>query len=175
MSAPRLPALVVAGLAALLLAGCGGSSEEARTETVAKVPPAVLAQANANCRYLLRETRRIGRKAVTGAPASTLELATERLVKPSISVLERVADRQQGLESVAHSSLFDLYANLFDPIVVLAQKRLSVGQAGDYTDSKQIEEMLTDLGLEQRRYARLARLKDCDLDFQHILLTSLNE
>jgi hypothetical protein len=180
MSAIRASALAAALFAALALAACGGgdggeASDAHSEEAVAKVPPAVLAKANANCRYLLRETRRIGREAVNGAPETTLELATEGLVKPSIPLLERVADRQQALEAKAHSPLFSLYANLFDPIVVLAQKRLRVGQEGDYAGSKQIEETLTDLGLEQRRYARLARLGDCDLDFQHTLLESLNE
>jgi hypothetical protein len=177
VSRPHLSALAAAALLALLLAACGGGGEDhaERSETVARVSPAIRAKANANCRYLLRETKRIGRDAVKGVPASTFELATERLVKPSISLLERVADRQQALEPAAHSPLFDLYANLFDPIVVLAQKRLRVGQAGDYPGSKQIEETLTDLGLEQRHFARLAHLGDCDLDFQHILLESLNE
>jgi hypothetical protein len=178
VSARHFSALAAAALSALLLAACGGGNsgtEAASTETVAKVPDTVLAKAEGNCRYLLRETRRIGREAISGAPQTTLELATERLVKPSIPLLERVAARQQALEPAANSSLFSLYANLFDPIIVLAQKRLRVGAEGDYAGSKRIEETLTDLGLEQRRYARLAHMRECDLDFQHILLESLNE
>ena len=101
-------------------------------------------------------------------------MTTERLVKPSIPVLERVADRMQELEGKAHDPLFDLYANLFNPIVVLAQKRLAAGQAGNYTRSRQLEEALTNLGLEQRHAARILGLSDCDVDFQHVLLSSLS-
>ena len=164
-------------LSALLLQACGGGGGEGGepAAAVSKPPPAVLSRANANCRDFLHETKRIGRDALTGPPVTTLALTTNRLVKPSIPVLERIANRQQALEPAAHSAVFALYANLFDPIIVLAQSRLSSGRAEDYSRSKEIEERLTDLGLEQRHFARLASLKDCDLDFQHILLESLNE
>lgn len=177
MTSRRLSVLAAAALVALLLAACGDNNGgEDSAETVAKPSPAVLARANANCRYFLRETKRIGREALHNEPPSTtLDLTTERLVKPSISLLERVANQQQALEPAAHTPLFNLYANLFDPIVVLARKRLSTGQAEDYARSKELEEMLTGLGLEQRRMARLAGLSDCDLDYQRILLKSLNE
>lgn len=176
MTLRRLSTVATAALSALVLSACGGNGGEEGAETVAKVPPAVLARADANCRYFLHETQRIGRTALHNEPpATTLDLTTERLVKPSIPLLERVADRQQALEPAAHAPLFTLYANLFNPIVVLARKRLSTGQAEDLAGSKEVEEMLTDLGLEQRHLARLANLRDCDLDYQRILLKSLNE
>jgi hypothetical protein len=168
---------LAAMIASLLLPACGGEGNAADSTPAEATPsPAAIAAANANCRHFLRETRRIGREALHNEPpATTLEMTTERLVKPSIPLLETIADRQQALEKKAHSPVFSLYANLFDPIIVLAQNRLRTGRAEDYTRSKQIEERLTDLGLEQRHFARLANLPDCDLDFQHILLESLNE
>lgn len=169
-------ALVLA--AALLVAGCGGGSNASpeKPEQSEELPSDIASRANSNCRYFLREARRIGREAFGEAPPTTiLELATERLVKPSIPVLERTAKRQQALEPEANNSNFNLYAELFDPIVAIARERLEAGRAGDAAKSKRLEKLLTDLGLEQRQAARDAGLSDCDIDFQHTLLSSLNE
>jgi hypothetical protein len=173
-------ALVV--VTSVLATGCGGGETGPAGEghgggvRPGKLPPTVLARADANCRYFLRETKQIGRRALAD-PSSTviLELTTERLVKPSIPLLEHVADRQQALESMAHDPRFDLYANLFDPIIAIAYERLGAGRVGDPVRSKNLEELLTNIGLEQRQAARDAGLRDCDIDFQHVLLSSLSE
>lgn len=167
-------------IASLLVTGCGGGEsgsdhEQAQEATQSELPASVAARANANCRVFLRETERIGRDAFKGVPPTTiLELATERLVKPSIPLLEQMGDRQQSLESRANDPAFDLYANLYDPIVAIARERLKAGQAADPIRSKNLEKLLTNLGLEQRQAAREAGLRDCNLDFQHALLSSLN-
>jgi hypothetical protein len=169
-------ACALAAGAGLTLSACGGGGDATKPDAeAAGASAAVIARADANCRDFLRETKRIAAGALASPPASALELTTERLVKPSIPLLERIADRQQALEPAAHDPQFDLYANLFDPVVVLAHERLVAGQEGNYPRSRELEEMLTDLGLEQRDAARGVGLNHCDVDFQHVLLSSLTE
>ncbi len=185
MRGMRRIALLLALLVALVPLGCGGSDDEAasgkqgaqpRTET----PPSVLARANANCRYFLRETRKLGKQAFRGS-SDIEELTTERLVKPSIPLLERVARRQQALARAAHDRHLTLYASLFDPIIVLARERLRSGRAvlrsGDVQEkqrSEELEDAMTDLGLEQKTVAEDANLPACSVDFREALLSSLS-
>jgi hypothetical protein len=169
------PAIAVAAvLATLLISACGSDGDSAE-RSEGKIPAAVVARANANCRELRRETTQIGRAVPGNLPPGTLALTTDLLVKPSIPVLERAADRQQALKPAAGNLSFDLYADLFDPIVVLAQKRLAAGETGDFMASKGFDAMLTDFGLEQRRVAQLAGLRDCGIDFEHVLVSALTE
>lgn len=167
--------LVSAGavLSALLLSACGGSSDS--TEAAPQVSPAVLVKASAICRDFRHEAEQLGKGALANPPSGTLELTTERLVKPSIPLLESAAQRMQALEPAAHSPLFDLYADLFDPAIVLAQKRLAAGRAGDAVASKRLEDALSNIGEEQRRAARIVGLPTCDVDYQNVLLSSLTE
>lgn len=173
MSRARFVVAIVA--IALPVSACGGGSDSPRQETAAHPSPTVTAKANANCRDFFHEIKQIAKGALKNPPATVLELTTERLVGPSIPVLERTADRQQALEAKARNSQFDIYAELFDPIVVLAQQRLAAGRRGDYIGSRGLESMLTDLALEQRALAHRLGLSDCDLDFPSILLSSLTE
>jgi hypothetical protein len=173
----RIVAAALVVVASLLVAGCGGGGGEGSGSeaTPKKLPPTVVANANSNCRYLLRNTRQIGKRALIDlASVDLLELTTERLVKPSIPLLEHVADRQQALEPGARNPQFNLYADLFDPIIAVAHERLAAGRAGDPVRSKGLEELLTSLGVEQMQAARGAGLRDCDVDFQHVLLSSLS-
>jgi len=169
-------ALLAAALA-IVASGCGGSDAANDNQSApVGLPAAVAVSANSNCRYLRREAEAIGRGALAGYdPAKALQITTERLVKPSISLLERVARRQQALEPKARNRWFDLYADLFDPIIVTAQERLREGRANDYGGARELEEQLTSLGLEQMNAARQAGLRDCDVDFQHVLLSSISE
>ncbi|HEX5711717.1 MAG TPA: hypothetical protein VFX85_00200 [Solirubrobacterales bacterium] len=170
----RCPAGAAALLAALTLVACGGDSEP--TETPApQASPATLAKANAICEDFLRQTKKLGAGALENPPASILTLTTERLIKPSIPLLEAAARRMQALEPAANSSLFDLYADLYDPAIVLAEKRLEAGRAGDQNESKRLENALDSIGREQRQAARLLGLDNCDVDFQSVLLASLTE
>jgi hypothetical protein len=169
----RAAAAIAAGLAALALAACGGGGGD--TASGPKASAATLARANAICRDFVRETRELGKGALANPPSSTLELTTERLVRPSIPLLENAAARMQALEPAAHDPLFSLYADLFDPAIVLAEKRLAAGRAGDLAESKQLEDALGNLAEEQRRAARLVGLRNCDVDFQGVLLAALTE
>jgi hypothetical protein len=159
-------------LVALALSACGDSQD---TQTVAEASPAVLAKANAICQDFRREAEQLGKGALANPPSDTLELTTERLVKPSIPLLESAARRMQALEPAAHSPLFDLYADLFDPAIVLAQQRLAAGRAKDAVESKRLEDGLSNIGEEQRRAARIVGLPNCDVDYQNVLLSSLTE
>jgi hypothetical protein len=173
VSIPRGLAAATAVLVTLSLAACGGGSDG--PAATAKASPATLAKANAICDDFLRETKQLGKGALANPPSDTLELTTERLVKPSIPLLESAARRMQALEAAAHDALFDLYADLFDPAIVLAEKRLEAGRAGDAVGSKRLENALSNIAAEQRRAARILGLPNCDVDFQSVLLDSLTE
>jgi hypothetical protein len=167
--------LLLAGLLVLVIPGCGGGEDSGATEAESEVPPAVVARANATCRHFVREIKQIGTGALARGPETTnLELTTENLVKPSIPLLERVGKQQQALQKAAHNPWFDLYAELFDPIVALAKQRQRSGEADDFYRSRDLEELLTNLGLEQMEAARNAGVRDCNVDFQNVLLSSLS-
>jgi hypothetical protein len=175
MTPPRLLATVglLLGIT-LFLAACGSGA--AGTTTTRPTAPAIEAKGNAVCRGFLGEVKELGEGALANPPAgTTLQLTTERLVRPSLPLIRRTADRLQRLEPQADSEAFDLYANLFDPFIVLTEKRLKAGIEGDYSRARGLEEQLTDLSLVQRRAAQLAGLSACDVDFPQILLQSLSE
>jgi hypothetical protein len=87
----RAVTLAAVTLAAVTLAACGGDAEE--TATTAKASAATLAKANAICTDFVRETKKLGKGALANPPSGTLELTTERLVRPSIPLLKRAARR----------------------------------------------------------------------------------
>lgn len=171
-AAGAVAALLLAGF---VLAACGGGQGSESAAASAQPPPRIRARADAICRNLLREVEAIGAGALRNPPATTLELTTERLVRPSVPVLRRAATRLGALESAAHSRPYSLFTDLFDPFLVLTEKRLRAGREGDGERSRGLEEQLTDLSLTQRRAAHLAGLRDCDIDFPHALLESLSE
>lgn len=168
-----LPALCLLALS-IALSACGGGDAET-TSPSPPAAPAVAAKTNAICRQFLAEIKEIGRGALADPPSTTLQLTTERLVRPSLPLIKRTAVRLQRLKPSAESEAFDLYADLFDPFIVLTEKRLEAGLEGDYERARGLEEQLTDLSLVQRRTAELAGLPACDVDFPHVLLQSLSE
>lgn len=168
-----LPVLCLLGLS-IVLSACGSDGAEPPSPSPPAAPPAA-AKANAICRQLLAEIKEIGSGALADPPSSTLQLTTERLVRPSLPLIKRTAARLQRLKPSAGSEAFDLYADLFDPFIVLTEKRLRAGLEGDYERARGLEAQLTDLSLVQRRSAQLAGLPACDIDFPHTLLQSLSE
>lgn len=173
---PRLLPLAVslAIVCAAVFSACGDGDETQET-TVDRAAPAVVPRASAICREFRREVVSLGKGALAHPPEVPLELTTERLVRPSIPVLKRMARRVQALKPIADSESFDLYANLFDPFVVLTEKRLQAGLEGDPERARGLEEQLTDLSIVQRRAARLAGIRACDVDFPRLLIDSLSE
>jgi hypothetical protein len=178
MSASRIAHLaVIAALALIGLCSCGGGDDapSQRAATIAppeEVPAAVVTQANRNCRQMLRDVKQVGRAAIRGDYSDTLELATEGFAKPGLRLMRGLAKRQQALEPSADSARFSVYADLFDPIIVLAKQGLSAGRADDRARSQQLRDLLTGLGEDQQQAARRAGLRDCGVDFLDALVRS---
>jgi hypothetical protein len=167
-------AALIAGVV-LLVVGCGGGGSKSTTASSATtspsaatpVPPAVAAKANANCRALVAETKRVA-LGTLHKYGNNLDAVTA-IVSNGIPVLERVAARQRALQGVAHSPAFDLYVGLFDPIIVLLQQRQAVGKAPDLVEARRLNGLAAGLSVEQRHAARNAGLADCDVNFRHLV------
>jgi hypothetical protein len=168
--------IVVALTGAVALAGCGGGGDSTGSATTATKPtaPEVVAKADAICRQISRELRAIGRRAAYSTATNGLELTTIYMIRPTIPVLARAGRRLEAMKKAAGNSSYDLFVDLFDPALVLAEKRLAAGRRGDQASSDGLEEQLTNLGETQRGAARDAGLHDCAVDFQQILASSLN-
>jgi hypothetical protein len=119
---------------------------------------------------MLRSVKRIGERTHLSDYTSGLELTTEAFAKPGLELVKRLARQQRRLRAAAADPRFDAYADLFDPIIVLGEQRLAAGRADDLAQSEQLQELLTDLGAEQRETAGDAGLRDCDVDFLAILV-----
>jgi hypothetical protein len=167
---------VIALTAAVALAGCGGGGDSTGGGSTVTKPtaPKVVAEADTICRQIARELRAIGHRAAHATVTTGLELTTEHMIRPTIPVLARAGRRLEALKAAAGNPSYDLFVNLFDPALVLAEKRLAAGRRGDRAGAEGLEEQLTNLGETQRGAARDAGLHDCDVDFQHILAASLN-
>jgi hypothetical protein len=169
-------ALVVLALALLIaVAGCGGGGESSDASTTATTPtsPAVVAKADAICRQIAVELRAVGHRAARSDAKSALELTTDYMIGPTIPVLARAGRKLEALKAAAGNPSYDLFVDLFDPALVLAEKRLTAGRHNDSARAEGLEDQLTNLGETQRAAARDAGLHDCAVDFQHILAASL--
>lgn len=184
MSVLRGAALLAIAGFALWAAGCGGDDKSEGVEPPAAEIPradgATLARANANCRRFLREAEEVAAGAFSSGKGNLLELATEMVVKPSIPLLQLVAARQQALARGAGDPRLSFYADLFDPVIVLAEERLRSGQAAiregggrEAQRSRELEDQMIELGADQRDAARAARLPACTTDFRKALVGSL--
>jgi hypothetical protein len=167
----RQIAALVGGLLCLLaLASCGGGSNAtttgtATTEEAVASRSAALERANANCKQLLHGVLRIAREAQGAAYGTSLVTVTEALAKPATRLTKGIARRQRALERAIDDPQFDLYVHLFDPIVVLAEERVRAGEAEEAARAEQLQNLLINLGAEQRLAARRAGLHDCEIDF----------
>ncbi|HEX2391914.1 MAG TPA: hypothetical protein VHI77_03235 [Solirubrobacterales bacterium] len=177
MRVRALPAIALL-IAVLALAGCGGSSDAGETTGAAQptAPKRYLAKGDAICRQMLRETRRVGRRfikqAVEAEETSLFGAETERIVKPGIVVLERIARRFRALSAEAHDQSLAIYVGLYEPLIQLGELRLAAGEAGDLNEAKNLEAQMEEVGSEQRLAARLAGLHACEIDFLHALVSS---
>lgn len=155
-------AMLLAAVAISALAACGGGGGQADQSAAS---PHVLAKANANCRQMLHAVKQLAKGVLNSGYANTLELTTEGFAKPGIALVRREAQRQQALQHTADDPHFSLYAELFDPIIVMAEQRLHAGQAREIAQAQLLQDLLTSLGAEQREAARRAGLRDCGIDF----------
>ena len=173
MSGDRLATALVAVLLCLpTLGGCGGESggtEIGNVERVTSATPeaksAAIKQANDNCDELLQKIEVIGRRARTAAYGTSLVTVTESLAKPATRLVKQISRRQRSLEQTVDDPQFDLYVNLFYPIIVLAEERVQAGLAEQATRSQRLQYLLTNLSDEQRLAARRAGLQSCEVDF----------
>jgi len=101
----------------------------------------------------------------TQGTAGALELTTENLIKPAIPIIEGSSRRLRALKPQAQSISFDAYVNFYDPIVALLHERVEAGEVGDPSRAHDLELQLIDLSAVQRRLAREAGLRACDVDF----------
>ena len=164
MTALGARALLVTGVAAAMLAGCGGGGGGGTTSTVDEaLPPAVAVQANANCRDLVREAKRLATGVVQRNHHSFESLTA--IVEQGIPIVERVASRQRRLAQAAHNSAYERYVQFFDPLIVLLQERLRAGDAQDAIQSRRLNGLVTGLSVEQKRAAKDAGLTGCNVDF----------
>ena len=167
-----LAAVIAVGLA---LSSCGGDDTTTVTETVASggdsLPVAVAASADRNCRQMLREVRRVGRRASEGDYRTALELTIEGYTAPGLRLIKRLARRQEALQPAAADPRFDLYVDAFDPIITLGEQGLRAGRAEDVARVVQLRDLLTGLGADQRQLARRAGLQGCDVDFLNALVS----
>jgi hypothetical protein len=163
---------LVLGVAALTVpAGCGGGGSGPETSATTKPQPQGLStsryvqRADAVCRDALRETRKIGQRFLTsGANLDPLTRTTKLLVEPAIRIRERQARRLRQLGPPPEPTL-QAYLDLFDPIDSLMRMRADAGRTGDVERAHTLEQLILDLGEEQRRDASDAGLNACDANF----------
>ena len=114
-------------------------------------------------------------------PLEPLALTVEHLVKPghpAASAGLRSASRPS--RPGRRSRSLTTYADLFDPIIVLLQQRLRSGEAALRKklavdpEAHHLDDLLADLGEEQRLAAHEAGLRDCDTDFNQVLTSSIS-
>jgi hypothetical protein len=176
---------VRAGIAAslilclLALASCGddesttGTEQRGETSAASTAPPAaVVAEANRNCRRMLRDVTRIGRKAKGAGYKTARELTTKGLAEPGMRLIKDLARRQQALRDEAGSPSYEAYASAFDPIIVLGEQWLRAQRELDFERADQLQELLTNRGAEQQVLARRAGLRRCSVDFLNAMVRS---
>lgn len=164
-------------LLALLFAGCGGEADETTQSTTAQKPEsrAYVAAADRICAGMIADSRRMAAEFSSypndeGLPALTV--TTRELVAPALPVLERSGRRLRALQRTSDSVAFGSYVALYDPIVSVVSDRVEAGEAGDSVRAHALELQMLDLSELQRRLAREAGLKTCDVDFIRTFATS---
>jgi hypothetical protein len=172
VSARRWIAVAVLIGATLSASSCGGgessnsdNGDAGHPPPLAPLPASVVSQADGNCRWMLREVKRIGEEASHGEYKSGLELTTEGIAAPGLVLIRQLAGRQEALRAAASDPRFDAYVELFNPIIVLGEQRLEVGRENDLARAKRLQDLLIRLGDEQREAATLAGLEACQVDF----------
>jgi hypothetical protein len=168
-------ALSAALVLALAVAACGGGGSESSTPPAeAELSPATVKAADAICVKFRHELVAVAHSALKNAPRTTiLELTTQRLVKPLIPLLEKTAAELRALQKEGSDPSFELFVNLFDPGIVLGEKRVEAGEEGDIARSHGLEAQLANLSETQRRAAADAGLAACSIDFSHLLVSSV--
>lgn len=189
MSARRgIAATVLVILLLGLLAACGGSSGSSSSvaqstaggaETIGRAdagPADYVAPANSVCRKMLRQAKQLGSEFATRFSRTrnpNLAAAAPRLLfKPGVAVIERSAARMRAVEAQHSDPRFAIYVGLYDPLVQLSRLMLSAAEEGDIAETRNLQVQMEGIGAEQRTAARLAGIRDCQVDFLHALVAS---
>jgi hypothetical protein len=162
-------------LVALFLCGCGDT--ETQSDSAPTQPPAAaesndrtyVPAAERICAGMIAESQRMGARfaRLPNQGLGALALTTRELVAPALPILERSAAKLRAVERHADSLALESYVSLYDPIVAVIRERVAAGEAGDATRAHELELQMVDLSTLQRRLAREAGLKTCDVDFIH--------
>jgi hypothetical protein len=168
-------------LLALLLGGCGEGSETTAEDAATQPQDAreagdrpYVGAADRICAGMVADSRRMAEhfSEMPNLGLRALTLTTRELVEPALPILERSAARLRALEGSANSLPLESYVSLYDPIIAVVRERVKAGEAGDATRAHSLELQMLDLSELQRRLAREAGLKTCDVDFIHTFATS---
>jgi hypothetical protein len=165
----------------IVVAGCGGGGDKGGTTGAAAVTvsaeplsTSIKASANSNCRQMTRGAEALARgpaRLGTGKYSSNLDQLLNGFIRPGIPLFERLSDQQRALEPQADNPGFTRYADLFDPIVVLAQQMLRAGPVNT-NEGVRLNRLLTHVTIEQRREAQALGLSDCAVDLQKIVTSA---
>lgn len=166
----RRPAAAGAALICVIaFAGCFGGDDAPEPSTPtspAELDPEYVTKADAICRDTLRETRALVDNLQVSEAGDLLAVSTEALVAPGLEIREQQADRLRRLPLPASQrETAAPYLDLFAPIEELIRQRIRAGRRGDQEAASELEDLLVDLGAEQRVAARRAGLDDCAVDF----------
>jgi hypothetical protein len=161
----------------LALASCGDDGDDTTVPTGGKVTrehsaPSreVVAKANRNCERMLRDVVRVGRETQKADYRSAVELARKGFAEPGMELFRVLARRQQALQKAADSPTFETYAASFDPIIVLGEQWLGAQRKLDFERAERLQDLLTNLGAEQRNLAQRAGLSKCAVDFLNAMV-----
>jgi hypothetical protein len=132
----------------------------------------VVVAADQNCEQMLRDVDRVGREAQRAAYERAPELTRKGFAEPGLKLIKGLAADQQKLRAEADSPAFEAYAGSFDPIIVLGEQWLRAQRAEQFEQVTRLQDLLTNLGLEQQALARRAGLEKCSVDFLNAMVRS---
>jgi hypothetical protein len=164
-------ALAAIAIAIGLLSGCGDSGSSDSDSDVHRAPAAersrFIAAADPICRRAVRETAALKLTPSTAPNANILTPTTEGLVRPGVPILTREAARLRALRPRPDDSDLRKYLGLFDPILVLAEERLRLGESKTPTieQARALENDIVELENAQATYATSFGFKVCGTGF----------
>jgi hypothetical protein len=132
----------------------------------------VIVAADQNCEQMLRDVDRVGREAHRAGYERATELTRKGFAEPGLRLIKGLAGQQQKLQAEADSPAFEAYAGSFDPIIVLGEQWLQAQRTNQFGRVARLQELLTNLGLEQQELARRAGLEKCSVDFLNAMVRS---
>lgn len=180
----RAAASALAALAALAIAGCSDDGSPGASDpqpdpavdgSVETIPPRQFERrANAICREAARETERFAatlpeRDVPEGlsGPATFAKL----VIEPGLEIRARQAQRMRRLPPPeGNVEAYATYVGLFDVTDELLRQRLEIGLDDSIEDAEEIENLIIEVGEEQRAAAAELGADDCAVDLTEIIV-----